>query len=74
VAMYRLVPPLYKKKFCGVPSRAIVKVGCAVGKERLWNTALARYKLSYCRQHDSVCYSETYQLTKKLENKVVHYK
>jgi hypothetical protein len=34
------VPPFYEAKFCGVPSRAIANVGCAVGKERLRNTSL----------------------------------
>jgi hypothetical protein len=35
------VPPFCKAKFCGVPSGAVVKVGCAMGKERLWNTVLS---------------------------------
>jgi hypothetical protein len=32
VATYCFVPPLRKAKFCGVPSRTTIKVGCAVGK------------------------------------------
>jgi hypothetical protein len=38
--MYRFKLPIRKAKFCGVPSRAIVKIGCAVRKKRLRNTAL----------------------------------
>jgi hypothetical protein len=38
--MYCFVPPFRNAKFCGVLSRAIAKVGCAVGKERLRNTDL----------------------------------
>jgi hypothetical protein len=33
------LPPLYKDKFCGVPSRATVKVRCVVGKKKMWNSA-----------------------------------
>jgi hypothetical protein len=38
VATYCFVTPFRKAKFCGVPSRAIVKVWCAVGVKRLRNT------------------------------------
>jgi hypothetical protein len=38
VATYCFVLPFLKEKFCGVPSGASVKVGCAVGKKSLWNT------------------------------------
>jgi hypothetical protein len=31
VAMYCSVPPFRKANFCGVPSRATVKAGCAMG-------------------------------------------
>jgi hypothetical protein len=34
VTMYCFVLPFCKAKFCGVPSEAIVKVGCAVGKKK----------------------------------------
>jgi hypothetical protein len=42
---YCLVPPFRKAKFCDVPSRVIVKVGCAVDLEMLRNTALACDKM-----------------------------
>jgi hypothetical protein len=35
MATYCFVPPFHKAKFCGVPSRATVKLGCAVGKEKV---------------------------------------
>jgi hypothetical protein len=38
-ATYCCVPPFSKAKFCGVPSRDIVKVGCAGGRKRSRNTA-----------------------------------
>jgi hypothetical protein len=40
VYTYCFASPFRKAKFCGVPSRANVKVGCAVGKRKLRNTAL----------------------------------
>jgi hypothetical protein len=40
VATYCFVPPFRKAIFCGVPSRAIVKAGGAVGKRRYRNTVL----------------------------------
>jgi hypothetical protein len=40
VATYCFVPSFRKAKSCGVPSRAIVKVGCAVGKKRSRDTGL----------------------------------
>jgi hypothetical protein len=34
------VPPCRKAKFCGVPSQAVIKAGCAVGKQdKFLNTA-----------------------------------
>jgi hypothetical protein len=38
--MYCFVPPFCRSKFYGVPSQAVVKFGCAMGKERLQNTGL----------------------------------
>jgi hypothetical protein len=43
--MYCYVAPLRKAKFCGVPSRPIVKFGCAVRKKQIakhWDRRLAR--------------------------------
>jgi hypothetical protein len=34
VATYSFVPPFRKAKFRGVPSRAMVKFGCAVGTKK----------------------------------------
>jgi hypothetical protein len=34
MTLYCFVPPFRKAKFCGVPSRAIVKVGIVVGKKK----------------------------------------
>jgi hypothetical protein len=34
VATYYFVPPLLKAKLCGVPTRAIFKFWCAVGKRK----------------------------------------
>jgi hypothetical protein len=31
---YSFVPPFLEAKFCGVPSRAVDKLGCATNKER----------------------------------------
>jgi hypothetical protein len=53
VATYCLVPLSHKAKFCGVPSRAIVNVGCAMGKRKLRKTALERRK--------PVCAFKTYE-------------
>jgi hypothetical protein len=38
VAMYCFVPSLRNAEFCGVPSRATVTLGSAMGKRRLRNT------------------------------------
>jgi hypothetical protein len=46
VATYCFVPSFRKAKSCGVPSRAIVKVGCAVGKKRSRDTGLRNQKFS----------------------------
>jgi hypothetical protein len=40
VSTHCFVPTFRKAKFCGVPSQAIVKVGCAVDKKDA-NTALS---------------------------------
>jgi hypothetical protein len=37
------LPTFRKAKFCGVPSRAIVKVVCAVGNKQLRNTVIKYY-------------------------------
>jgi hypothetical protein len=39
VTTYCFVKPFSRAKYCGVPSEAIAKDGCAVGKKSLWNTA-----------------------------------
>jgi hypothetical protein len=39
MAIYIFVPHNFKAKFCGMPSRAILKAGCAVGEKRMRNTA-----------------------------------
>jgi hypothetical protein len=40
--MYCSVPPFHRAKLYGVPSQAIVKVWCAMGKRRLQNTAFSK--------------------------------
>jgi hypothetical protein len=40
IRVYCFVPPFCKDKFCGVPSQAIIKVRCVVGKKSLRNTEL----------------------------------
>jgi hypothetical protein len=40
-AMYSFAPPFREAKFCGVPSCAFDKLGCASGEERLRNTVLS---------------------------------
>jgi hypothetical protein len=62
VATYCFVPPFRKAKFCGVPSRAIVKVGCAVGRKRLRNTGLGHSNTAFlcinfrlCEQMRWIC-------------------
>jgi hypothetical protein len=51
VATYCFVPTFRKAKFCGVPSGAIVIVGCAVGKTRLLNADVGVYIcVAICRR------------------------
>jgi hypothetical protein len=40
MAMCSFVPPFREAKFCGVPSCAFDKLGCAAGEKRLRNTVL----------------------------------
>jgi hypothetical protein len=56
VATYCFLPYFLKAKFWGVPSRTIVKVGCAVGKNRLRNTARGREeRIEMKKQRNGVC-------------------
>jgi hypothetical protein len=58
VATHYFVPPFSKAKFCGVPSGAFVKDGCAVGKETgLRNTAI-NMATNVTRFIQTVCYNE----------------
>jgi predicted RNase H-like nuclease len=58
------VTPLRKAKFCGVPSEAIVRVGCAVDKKRLRYTALLL--VNNIRKVDELVLSRTCFKEKKL--------
>jgi hypothetical protein len=39
MAMYSFVLRFREAKFCGVPTCAFDKLGCAAGRKSLWNTA-----------------------------------
>jgi hypothetical protein len=48
VALYCFLPPFQKAIFCGVSSRAIVKVGCVIGKKGAEHLINLRYFHGIC--------------------------